>query len=462
MRRRQPGLSVYLFLFTVCSYAVAQAAVAATTTVYPTGAFPLDVQNVQAAIDQGGTVVLKATNVSGQPTAFNFGPADIAVAGGVSLTTDVSLIGETVHGHMTTISGGFNSIFCASPVKSRIQGIDFEGSLDSPIALIRSTGADIVGNRIRGIVPLLLFFGATEIEGIFVSGFDDPLNAVTGRINITGNTIEISGGDFVNGMQFDEVAADINVSDNTVNFLSSDGEVQTIGILVFRAHGQVALVNNHVTMGNGDPFAFPSGVFVGGHAEAHYTIAANTVVTNHPQADGMDIIAFPSSGATQGALVLGNHVTTHSTTTFNGGIVFEGAVEDSVMAGNLIDGTGGNAVQILGFDPADIADSNLAIGNDISHFASLAGDVFFGPESTNNVYIGRCNTFTDQGTGNRILCGKPLAAAAPSNLLAPAATVQAPAVAGAAGANRALPGIVSRGDEIHAARAQALQLRLTR
>jgi hypothetical protein len=412
----------------LCMAAVAQAAGPATTTVYPTGAFPLDPQNVQAAIDQGGTVVLKAINISGQPTSFNFGPPDPVKGGGVNLTTDVSLIGETVHGHMTTIAGGATPILGLQPVKSRIQGLDFEGPLDTPIALIRSAGSDIIGNRIRGNVPVPLFFGFSEIEGIFVAGNDDPLNAITGRINITGNTIEISGGDFVNGMQFDEVAADINVSGNTVNFLSSDGEVQSIGILVFRSHGQVTVVNNRVTMGNGDPNAFPSGVFVGGHAEAHYTIAANTVVTNHPQADGMDVVAFSFSGTTEGALVLGNHVTTHSFTSFNGGIVFEGAVQSSVMAGNLIDGTGGNAVQILGVDPADVADSNLAIGNDISHFASLAGDVFFGPESTNNVYIGRCTTFTDQGVGNRILCGHALAAAG-SALAGPAAATAAAAAA---------------------------------
>jgi len=454
MCSRQPGASRYALIVTLCLCAAARAA-AGITTVYPTGTFPLDTQNVQAAIDQGGTVVLKATNNSGQPTAFNFGPPDPVAGGGVNLTTDVSLVGESVHGHMTTINGGSTPILGLLPVKSRIQGIDFEGPLDTPIALIRSTGSDIVGNRIRGIVPAPLFFGFSEIEGLFFSGNDDPLNALTGRINVTGNTIEISGGDFVNGMQFDEVAADINVSGNTVNFLSSDGEVQTIGILVFRSHGAVTVVSNRVTMGNGDPNAFPSGVFVGGHAEAQYTLAANTVVTNHPQADGMDIVAFSFSGATQGALVLGNHVTTHSLTAFNGGIVFEGAVEDSVMAGNLIDGTGGNAVQILGVDPADIADSNLALGNDISHFASLAGDVFFGPESINNVYIGRCNTFTDQGVGNRIQCGHALAAAR--------AGLAGPAIASAAAA--AAPGrpMPSAGvlDDVHHAWLAAMQARLS-
>ena len=52
-----------------------------------------------------------------------------------------------------------------------------------------STGAEIVGNVIRGIIPIPLLFGFTEVEGVFVSGFDSP---VTGRIKIANNLIEIS------------------------------------------------------------------------------------------------------------------------------------------------------------------------------------------------------------------------------------------------------------------------------
>ena len=469
MSSHLPGMLRHVLIVTICMCAAAQVTAAATATVYPTGTFPLDMQNVQAAIDRGGTVILKATNTVGVPTAFDFGAAGPG-GGGVNLTTDVSLIGETVRGHMTTINGGVTPILGLVPVKSRIQGIDFEGPLDTPIALVYSAGCDIVGNRIRGNVPVLLGFGFTEIEGIIIAGNDDPLNAITGQINVTGNTIEISGGDFVNGMQFDEVAADINISGNTVNFLSSDGEVQTIGILVFRSHGDVSVVNNRVTMGNGDPNAYPSGVYVGGHAEARYTIAGNTVVTNHPQADGIDIVAFSYSGATQGALVIGNHVSTHSLTSFNGGIVFEGGVQNSLMAANVLDGTTGNAVQIAGFDEhviglddIQVADSNLAIGNDISHEISLAGDVWFGPYSTNNLFVGRCSTYTDQGAGNHIRCGQALAVAAQSNALAATAdAAPAPAAAGVGSANRGLPAIASRGDEIYSARLQALQLRLTR
>jgi len=417
-----------------------------TTTVYPTGSFPLDEHNVQAAIDRGGTVLLKATNAAGQPTAFNFGPPDPQINGGVNLHTDVSILGEQAGTSTTTIKGGFNPILGVAPVKSTIQGIDFEGPLDSPIALIRSSGANIVGNHIRGIVPLPLFFGFTEIEGIFVSGFDDPQNAITGRIKIANNIIEVSGGDFVNGMQFDEVSADIEISGNTVQFLSSDGVIQTLGILVFRSHGKADIVNNLVMMGPGNPDAFPVGIFVGGHAEARYRISGNTVMNTHPNSDGMDVLGFSFSGPTQHATVVGNDIAMNSSIATSGGIALVGAVTDSIVASNQIEGTSGNAIQILDLGSALTADSNYAVGNDITQLSSLNGDVFFGPDSVNNLFAGHCATYIDLGVGNRILCGTALGSAT--------SVARAP--------NRPRSLVDTFGDGIQRARLDAMRSRLGR
>ena len=376
------------------------------TVVYPTGTFPLDEHNVQAAINQGGTVVLKATNTVGQPTAFNFGPPDPFVNGGVNINTDVNIQGEQVGPSVTTIRGGFNPILGAAPVRSTIQGILFDGPLDAPIALFRSAGASIVGNHIRNIVPLPLFFG-TEIEGIFVSGFDDPLHAITGKITVSNNLIEISGGDFVNGMQFDEVAADIDVNGNTVQFISSDGVVQTLGILVFRSAGKVNVSNNFVTMGPGNADTFPAGIFVGGHPGARYSISHNTVVTNHPNADGIDVVGLSPDTSTLGANVQGNSVTMQSTIPTSGGVVFAGGVSNSSMVANQIAGTQGDSLQVLGFGSDLPADSNQVLGNKISQASPSDADVFLGPDSSNTLVAGQCVSFVDLGMNNRVNCGGP-------------------------------------------------------
>lgn len=404
--------SMFATVFTL-SAALAYAAKPVVTTVYPTGSFPLDMQNVQAAIDGGGIVLLKATDAADQPAVFDFGPPDPQTNGGVNLHTDVVIRGERAGANHTTIRGGVNPILGLIPVRSTIEDIDFDGPLDSPIALVRSTGADIVGNHIHGIVPFPLFFG-TEIEGIFVSGYDDPLNAITGRIRIADNLIEVSGGDFVNGMQFDEVAADIEVTGNTVHFLDSSGVVQTLGVLVFRSHGKADVTNNLVIMEAGDPGAYPGGIFVGGHAEARYTISGNTVVCNHPNSDGIDVVAFSFSGATQRAVVEGNHVVMHSLIPTAGGIDFVGVVQDSLMATNRIEGTAGNAVQILGLDSTLAAESNRALGNDISQLAASDADVFLGPDSVDNLFAGHCRSYVDLGIGNRISCGGTLGSARPA------------------------------------------------
>jgi len=372
------------------------------TVIYPTGAFPLDVQNVQAAVDGGGTVILKATDTAGQPTAFNFGPPSLA-GGHAELTTDVTILGERVGQFMTTITGGFTPFLDFEPVHVHIEGIDFEGPLDTPIALVSSTGAEIVGNVIRGNVPLPLFFGFSEVEGVFVSGFDNP---ITGRIKIAGNLIEVSAGDFVNGMQFDEVSADIEVSGNTLNFLQSTGVVQTFGILALRSHGKVDIVNNAVTMGPGDPDAFPVGIIVGSHPEARYTIAGNDITTNHPNADGIDVIGLRSfGGPTHAARILNNHILMHSQIPTSGGIALFGAVDDSIVSSNTIEGTNGNAIQILGQNGTRVADSNKTLGNDVSQGLPIVSDIWLGPFSTNNLVAGQCATYLDQGVGNRITCG---------------------------------------------------------
>ena len=385
------------------------------TVVYPTGSFPLDVQNVQAAIDGGGTVILKATNSAGQPTAFNFGPADINNHTRANLTTNVTILGERIGQSMTTINGGFAPFLGFLPVKTHIEGIDFEGPMDTPIIIISSTGAEIVGNVIRGLVPVPLFFGFSETEGIFVAGNDDPQNAVTGRIRIADNLIEMSTGDFTNGMQFDEVSADIEITGNTVHFLQSNGIIQTIGILVFRSHGKVNVVNNLVTMGPGSPDVIPSAIFVGGHSEARYMVSGNTIVNEHPNSDGVDVLGFSFSGATENAVIEGNHIVMHSVRPDSGGIFFGGAVKNSLMSANRIEGTSGNAIQIVGFSSTLTAESNRAVGNDISQLLASDADVLFGPFSTSNLVAGQCATYVDQGVGNYITCGTAVSSFAATN-----------------------------------------------
>jgi hypothetical protein len=388
------------------SYAVA--APPGTTTVYPTGSFPLDVHNVQAALDRGGTVLLKATNAAGQLTAFNFGAPDPNIGGGVNLNTDVTLIGERVGTHMATINGGYIPILGFVPVKTHIEGIDFETPLASAITLLASTGTEIVGNRINGVVGVLLVFGFTDGDGIDLFGNDDPQNAITGQVRIANNVIENLGADFANGMQLDEVAAEVEITGNTVNFPQSNGPIQTLGITAFRSHNLVSIVGNDVTMGPGSLDAFPAPILIGGDLDARYQVLANNVVSNHPNADGIIAQGGGFSEPTQGAVIAFNHIVINSAFIgFGGaGVSTYGAVNNSVVSANQIEGTSSFALQVAeGFSASSTSDSNRLVGNNISHHTATNVDVYLGTNTSNTFFAGQCDTFLDLGVNNRIACG---------------------------------------------------------
>jgi hypothetical protein len=148
----------------------------ATTVVRPTGDPAQDLANVQAAVDRGGTVLLKATDASGTPRAFDFGdypvgtynwnyfgnprgyvalgtageivPVDFVTPSGasqtayVSINNDVRLRGESDAGVTTTIRGGTIPVRNFAPrdvlghgtqfvyglSSMTVEGIRFEGS----------------------------------------------------------------------------------------------------------------------------------------------------------------------------------------------------------------------------------------------------------------------------------------------------------------------------------------------
>ncbi len=387
-------------------------AAAQVTTVYPTGSFPLDVHNVQAAVDGGGTVVLKASNVSGDPTAFNFGTPYYLVGSGINIYNDVEIVGERVAGKMTTISGGFLPVIGVAAARTRIADIDFESPGGSAIVITASTGTEITGNIVNSVVPDLLGVGFTETDGIDLFGNYAP--GVTGKALISGNLIEGLAGDFANGMQLDEVAANVTISDNVVIFEQSNGYIQTLGIAAFRSHGKVSISRNYVYMGPGNANAYPAPVFVGGEHEAIYTISNNNIVSNHPNADGIEVDGGDFSEPTNGANVSGNRILISSTYPGLGGagVSFYGGVNNAIVSGNIIEGSSAFALQIAeGFFGGANATSNRVVGNDISGHADLTSDIYLGSNSNHTVVAGRCASAIDLGIANRVNCGGNIHAA---------------------------------------------------
>jgi hypothetical protein len=307
---------------------------------------------------------------------------------------------------MTTIAGGFLPFLGLAAAKARIADIDFESPGASAIVITASTGTEITGNIVNGVVPALLTLGFTDSDGIDLFGNYAP--GVTGKARVSGNLIEGLTGDFANGMQLDEVAADVTISGNIVIFEQSNGHIQTVGITAFRSHGTVTISHNYVYMGPGNTYTYPAPIFAGGEHEALYTISSNEIVSNHPNADGIELDGGDASEPTNGANVSGNRVLINSTYPGLGGagVSFYGGVNNSIVSGNVIEGSSAFALQIAeGFYGGASAVSNSVLGNDISGHADLTADIYLGSNSIHTLVAGRCASAIDLGVANRINCG---------------------------------------------------------
>jgi hypothetical protein len=136
----------------LCTLFARNGAQAATAVVYPTGDYPTDVQNIQAAVDRGGTVLLKAQNAAGAATAFNFGPP-VQGPGFVTLHRDVELLGEQLGSTITTLDGGHYPVRGGfEAIKATIRGIAFAGPLEGALFFFNPMlDVQIIGNQILDV-----------------------------------------------------------------------------------------------------------------------------------------------------------------------------------------------------------------------------------------------------------------------------------------------------------------------
>lgn len=376
------------------------------TIVYPTGVFPTDVQNVQAAIDQGGTVLLKATDSVGHPLAFNFGaPTADPPAREVSVETSVSLVGEQVGNSRTTINGGNNPIRIFGGMNS-IEGIKFNGPRNAAIHIRATTGTRVIGNEIDGVVPRPIF-GFTLTDGIEVGALN-PAD-ISGNVVISGNTFGDLTGDFSIAINVDTVAANVTISNNTFQLGQSPtdlGFVNSAAIAAIRCHAPVNIFGNTIAIGPGVVF---SGIVIIGGPDARYHVFSNTLNTQGPFTDGIDTIGVTGDpGVTVSAVIENNSINLLNTDIAQGsGIGLIGAVTKSTIQGNVITGSGPTAMfgggSFLG-DPTLKVSNNRFLFNDISQLIPSVASIFFDQQTVNNTVRGQCVAVIDLGTGNDISC----------------------------------------------------------
>jgi Right handed beta helix region len=383
------------------------------TVVFPTGVYPDDVTRVQAAVDKGGTVILKSVSAAGAATAFNFGTGiSVNESGGVVLNKDVSIEGEVTRYSRTTILGGFLPITSLQPIKTSIQGIDFESPFWTAITIGASTGSVIVDNVFHNIQPvqvrvpsgrIITFAQAIGFSGYDTSGAPAP-ELISGNLVIAGNNIDGARAVFSNGIQLDSLSADVEITGNTIRNVNDDTTETGSGVLVIRAQANVTILGNTITPGPTTNFG-ADGIFIGGDSEARYLVLGNFIETQGPFADGIDVTGGDATGTTGtiAAKVTANSIVVNGPNA--AGIFLYDLVTKSQIALNLIRGTGINAfgISTYGFD-TNIASQNHFTANDIRGFSSNESDLFYDSNAQNNVEIGFCRSVEDFGSGNSSSC----------------------------------------------------------
>ena len=416
----------------------AGAAYGATTVVYPTGAFPVDVQNVQAALNSGGSVLLKATDRSAHPLAFNFGDpvtdANDPSPEHVVMVKDVSISGERIGTARTTINGGFAVIRSGDvAVKALIQGIKFEKPTINAFEILRSNGLSILNNEIDHVLPYLNGVGFTESSGIYVFNADDAApgtSTVVGQVLISGNYIHGLDGEFEIAFQADGVGANMIISQNTLELGQivgdNNGDIDSEGIAIVRCSGPALISGNKLTVGNGTCYS-PIGLFGKGTGGALIVgnqisigqgncddaigvfgpngpiqILGNIVTSVCPLVDGIILVGVsPYGGGIDKALVAGNFITLHNS--FYGGITLYGAVSNSNIDFNSITGDSAYALDALSSgDPSELCQSNHFLGNPITHYTGSVSTIYLDTNTVNNVVRGPYATVIDNGTGNQV------------------------------------------------------------
>src|SRR5690349_503382 len=174
--------------------------------VHGTGDPRVDIPAVQAAVDQGGEVILTGHFSFDAPATKPLAPALEVPAVGLPPSAEI-LIAKAVtisgppedeQGGLTTIDGGTVPFYIAAPGQSvTIRGLRFVRPTSAAILAYAVTGLEISSTRIEGVVPF-----AQLSNGVGIStggGIPDPSTPgnpelVSGSLRIEGNDIDMVGG----------------------------------------------------------------------------------------------------------------------------------------------------------------------------------------------------------------------------------------------------------------------------
>jgi len=395
----------------------------AQVTIVGQNSSAVDIQAVQKAVDQGGTINLKGT--------FDFGNE-----GRVNMTKDVKIVGETDNGGkpITKIKGGLWTLHSPLPPtlppeapgpKITIQNIYFDGALWTPIYLAYSSGATISNNKMTNIRPKAaaddLVFGKPGLnrqQGIICSpSFAQPVqsrkyipNLFTGNLIVEDNEIDLTNDVPTKTMAQGVLVVwttginaqiqrntIINCSRNSIEAIDNSLGKEGSGMVLIKDNKMVTSVEGVPVPTPGTPNGMVFGWFFdmsGGldpQRNIKYIIANNAIRTRGKASFG--IAAF-----SDGAVVINNAILSEGTEAR--ALVI--CSSDGYIAYNRMEGASSSpGVVVSPWKPLK-GSKNVFVDNDLKQLKTSTVDVVFQKDACNNLFIGPTCKISDLGSNNSI------------------------------------------------------------
>jgi hypothetical protein len=410
------------FVATGVMVVLAANAAAQTITVVGTGDPTLDVPAVQAAVDQGGRVVLQGHfSFDAHPTVpETFG----GISAGLIPPLSMILVSKAVvisgirddQGVMTTIEGGTSPFYVAAPgAHVTIQGLHFLHAKFDVITVLAAHGLVIASNRIQGVerpdptagVLAISVFG----NAAALAGSGGQAEDVSGALSIANNDIDLEAAAdgravlaiaIVGVGKSPDQEADLYISGNNIRN-SSERPIE-----IYSVGGRAYIERNVITTtGDAGINVTPSGDVMHIVGPGSFLIAHNTINcqwTSGQQA-AIRLQTRPDQPVSN-AIVIDNDVnmsapggTKFSAT--SAAIEIRGAGDGNIVANNRIRGRANFALSVA--NQNGTPQNTAFMMNDLSGFTSAQADVFVDAGGMNTIAVGAQSTVEDHGSGTLIV-----------------------------------------------------------
>jgi hypothetical protein len=410
--------SCSLLLAAIAAVLATATNIAAQTVVRGTGNPELDVPAVQAAVDQGGEVILKGHfSFDRAPTK----PTALAAAGypqaTVLISKAVAISGAEDDDDMATIEGGTIPFYVeAAGARVEIRRLRFVRPKVEAMLVYAVSGLTIAGCKIEGVDPTSAL-GTAGID-INTSGNvpsptkpGQPQN-VTGKLSITSNDINMVGASDVDNAvgilvfsvgQSPDKEVDVHISGNHISNTTEPA------INFRRVGGRARVEGNVINTGPVSSRSAPGPEAIRVVNIGTYVISHNTIVCEWPDpgAIGIGVFSQFAQWPLQRAIVLDNEVTMSPPpgTAFgplSAGIDVRGFASDNVVLNNRIRGRARAALAVDQFKGGIPANTAFVL-NRVDDFEPSRADIFVDVGVTHTLLLGNDGTVEDHGVDTVIV-----------------------------------------------------------